>query len=113
VSVLRFGSQRIAMRKMRDLLVALEQLRARRAHVLARFVEPEGGVPDLLLQQIEACSHLPQLVAGVGLHGHDVDGGVRGLQIAAPEGLHCEREIAQRSPCQPFRGRAHLLRRVR
>ena len=71
------------MRKMRDLLVALEQLRARGAHVLARFVEPEGGVPYLLLQQIEACSHLPQLVAGVSLHGHNVDGGVRGLQIAA------------------------------
>ena len=37
--------QRIVMRKIGDLLVAGEQLRARHAHLLARLAETERGAP--------------------------------------------------------------------
>ena len=104
--------QRIVMGKMGDLLVAGKQLGARRAHVLARLVEAEGRVAHLLLQQVEAVGHLAQLVARVGLHRHDVDRGVRRIEVAASERAHGEREVAQRAPRQALGGRAHLLRRV-
>ena len=55
------------MGEMGDLLVAGEQLGARRAHVLARLVEAEGRLPHLLLEQVEALGHLAQLVARVRL----------------------------------------------
>ncbi len=87
--------QRIVMGEMGDLLVAREQLGARDLHLLARLVETEGGLPHLLLQDVEALRHLAELVAGIGLHRHDVDRGVRGLEIAAAESRHRERELPQ------------------
>jgi hypothetical protein len=96
---------------MRDLLMALEKLGARDVHVLAHLLESECSVLNLLLQQAETRGRLTELVAGISLDGHDVNGGVRGLQVTAAERLHGETKLAQRSPRQPLR-RNHLLRRV-
>ena len=60
----RQARQHIVMCKMRDLLVSRQQLRARRVHLLARLVETERRFPHLLLQDVEARTHLAEFVAG-------------------------------------------------
>ena len=104
--------QGVVMGEMGDLLVPGDQLGARRLHVVARLVEAERGLPHLLLQEVEALSHLAELVAGIRLHRHDVDRGMRGLEIAAPERRHRVREMPQRPRGQALGGFAHFGRRV-
>ena len=80
--------QRVVVGKKGDLLVPGNELGARHLHLVARLAETDRSLPDLVLENIEAFSHLAELVARVRLHRHDVDRGMRGLQIAAAERRH-------------------------
>jgi hypothetical protein len=104
--------QGVVMGEVGDLYVTGEQLGACDAHVLARFVETERRVAHLLLQHIETVSHLAQFVARVWLYRHDIDRSMCGVQIAASQRAHGEREVAQGAPGQALGRRAHFLRRI-
>ena len=76
--------QRIVVREMSDLGVPRDELGPRRLHVLARLAEADAPLPctsswrTLKLSAISPSSSLR-----VRLDRHDIDRGVRGLEIAA------------------------------
>jgi hypothetical protein len=65
--------KRVVMGEMGDVAVPGEELGAGRAQVFARFAEAERGFPHFFLQDVEALSHLAELVARVRLDRYDVD----------------------------------------
>lgn len=109
---IRQVGQSVVMGEKGNLLVTRQELGARDLHLLACLAEADRGLAHLLLKDVEGFGHLAELVARIGLDGHDVDRCVRGIEVAVPKRGHRARELLQGPGGEALGGLAHLGRRV-